>query len=1003
MTFSDAARRAFAFVTALALLVPGPIAAQVAEAQAPAPLVTTRLAVTPTAAAPAPDAPRPWFYEHSDVPMDPAWRFGVLPNGLRYAIRRNVIPARMVSIRVHVDVGSLMERSEEAGFAHFIEHLSFRGSRDVPDGESKRIWQRLGAEFGVDSNARTSPTQTSYAVDLPANDRAGLDESLKILASMVSAPNIVPQAVEAERAVVMAERRESLSPATAVGDETRSFYYAGQPLGAHSPIGTEATLTGATAAALRAFHDRWYRPDRTVVAISGDADPAVMEELLKQHFSGWQAKGAATPLPDFGKPDPKAPATKVVVAPNLPVSVSLAYLRPWVFNEDTVVFNQKRMVDDLALQLINRRLGLAALNGASFLQASVGRDDSSRSVSATYVSIVPIGEDWQKALAEVRSIIEDARRTPPSKTDIEREYVAIDAALNRAVATSSIESSPQQVDTLISAVDIRETAVSPQTQLEIYRGGKGLMTPENVRDSTRRMFTGTAVRALLTVKSAQPTALAQLGTAFRAPVQPARNVRLSDKAVTMASLPALPEPGKPALTQPLGVFGIEQIVFENGVTLFLNPNLVEPGKVRISVRFGHGQQSFAPDEKAALWAVPSALMASGMGNLDRAALEELVNGRQLSLGFGIDDDAFTMDAVSSPEDYRDQLRLYATKLAFPRWDAAPLARTIATLNVGYDPVPDSAGNALDRDVSWLLRDKDARVAPPVPDDAKALSIDKFRETWEPRLATGRIEIQLYGDVKRDEAVAAVAATFGALPRRADTVTPAENRIRRFPAPVSQPVVLSHGGDREQAGAVIAWPTGGGETNIRQGRQLSMLARIINDRLFEKLRSLDGAAYTPSAISIWPEAYDTGGYLMVQSQLKPERIPYFFSLMDEIVADLAANPVSKDELEREVEPMRKYLDRARYSNAFWMSQLGGLSRDPRKLFFARSLIDDVLSVTPADIQALTRQYLRSDTRWSAIALAKGVAAPMLPAPSPQIAGTDPAARVAASDTSAARAN
>jgi zinc protease len=1020
MTILDAGRRLFTAFTVLTLLLPGQaVAAPVQKSRPVAQKPVAKPVATPAAVkavAPKPaagpqstaatlaasTAPRPWFYEHSDVPMDMAWQFGVLPNGLRYAVRRNDIPAHMVSIRVRMDVGSLMEKPEEAGFAHFIEHLSFRGSRDVPDGESKRIWQRLGAEFGVDSNAQTSAISTTFAVDLPEASPAGLDESLKILASMVSAPNIVPQAVEAERSVVMAERREGLSPGSLLGDQTRAFYFAGQPLGHHSPIGTEATLTGATADALHAFHDRWYRPDRTVVAISGDADPAVLIELVKKHFSSWQGVGPTPPLPDFGRPDPAAQATKVVISPATPVSVSLVYLRPWIFNDDTIAFNQKRMVDDIALQLINRRLAVAAAGGTSFLEASVARDDSARSVSATYVSIVPIGDDWEKALKEVRAIIEDARRTPPSKADIDREYVVIENALAQAVATSSIESSAQQVDTLVGAVDIRETAVSPDVQLDIYRGGRKLMTPENVRDSTRRMFTGTAVRALLTVKSAQPTALARLGTAFRAPVQPAQNVRLGNKAVTMASLPPLGAPGKIALDQPLGALGIEQIVFENGATLYLNPNKAEPGKVRVSVRFGHGQQSFSPDENAALWAVPSTLMASGIGNLDRNALDELLNGRQLSLQFGIDDDAFTMDAVSSPEDYKDQLRLFATKLAFPRWDASPLARTVAALNVTYDPIPNSAGDALDRNVGWLLRDKDERVAPPEPSDAQELTLAKFKEVWEPRLANGPVEIQLFGDVKRDEAVEAVAATFGALPRRGDMIPPPENRVRRFPAPVAQPVVLNHDGSNEQAGAVIAWPTGGGEDRIRESRQLSMLARIINDRLFEKLRSVDGAAYTPSAVSVWPEDFDTGGYLVVQTQLKPERIPYFFTFVDEVVADLAARPVSADELEREVEPMRKYLARARASNLFWMSQLGGMSRDPRKLTMARTLQDDVLSVTAADIQMLAQRYLRANTRWSAVVVAKGVQPPALPA-APQIADTATAPRVAASQNGPAQAN
>ncbi len=983
MTIFDAARRLLAPILAVALLNPGPLAAQSAA---------------PASAAQPAAAPRPWFYERSDVPMDPAWRFGELPNGLRYAIRRNEIPARVVSIRVRVDVGSLMEETHEAGYAHFLEHLSFRGSRDVPDGESKRIWQRLGAEFGVDSNAQTTATQTSFAVDLPDATPAGLDESLKILASIVSAPNIVPEAVDAERAVVMAERREGLGPGATAGDQTRAFYYAGQRLADHSPIGTVATLTGATAQSLQAFHDRWFRPDRTVVAISGDADPAVLEELVQKHFGSWQGKGATPPLPDFGKPDPRAPATKVIIAPELPASIGLAYLRPWVFRNDTIAFNQARAVDDLALQLINRRLAAAASAGASFLEASVIRDDTARSVSATYVNIIPLSGDWEKALRDVRAIIEDARRTPPSAADIDREFADMMGALNRAVSTSAVESSARQVDNFMSAIDIRETVIAPQDHLAIYREGRRFMTPEQVRDSTRRMFTGDAVRALLTLKAPQGNAQARLATALRAQVQPARNARLDARGITMASLPALPPAGKVALAQPVPGLAVEQVVFENGVTLYLSPNKAEPGKVRINVRFGHGQQSFSPDENVALWAAPGALAASGIGDLDQIALGELVNGRQMGLPFGIDEDAFVMGMVSSPQDYRDQLRLFATRLAFPRWDAAPLARAAAALRLSYDPTPASASEALDRDVSWLLRDKDERVAPPVPADADELTLEKFKEVWQPRLSTGSIEIQIFGDATRDEAVAAVAETFGALDQRPETVTPAENRVRRFPAPAGQPVLLRHGGPAEQAGAVIAWPTGGGEERIKESRQLAMLARIINDRLFEKFRSVDGAAYTPSAVSIWPEAYPTGGYLMVQSQLRPERIADFYSMMDEVVADLAARPVSTDELERQVEPLRKLFERARSSNAFWMTQLQGMSRDPRKLAMARSFASDMLNVTAEDIQALAQRYLRPETRWTAIVLPNGVAAPDLPAlrAPPQ----DPAPRVAAAQGEAA---
>jgi zinc protease len=94
-----------------------------------------------------------WFSRGSDIPPDPAWTFGTLPNGLRYAVRRNPFPAGQVSIRLRLDAGSLNEADTERGFAHFVEHLAFRGTKSFNDREARYIWQKLGASFGSDTNA----------------------------------------------------------------------------------------------------------------------------------------------------------------------------------------------------------------------------------------------------------------------------------------------------------------------------------------------------------------------------------------------------------------------------------------------------------------------------------------------------------------------------------------------------------------------------------------------------------------------------------------------------------------------------------------------------------------------------------------------------------------------------------------------------------------------------------------------------------------------------------
>ena len=225
-----------------ALLATSVVVAQSASAPASAP-VSVRSSAAP--ATPATPNNVPWLFKGSDIPVNPAWTFGVLPNGVRYAVRRNGVPPGQVAIRVRIDAGSLYENENEQGYAHLLEHMSFRASEHVPDGEAKRVWQRLGATFGSDSNAQPTPTQTVYRLDLPSATEAGVDESLKILAGMMDKPVIDQKTLDSERPIVLSEQREAPGPQVRVGDAQRATLFAGQPLADRSPIGTIKTLEAA--------------------------------------------------------------------------------------------------------------------------------------------------------------------------------------------------------------------------------------------------------------------------------------------------------------------------------------------------------------------------------------------------------------------------------------------------------------------------------------------------------------------------------------------------------------------------------------------------------------------------------------------------------------------------------------------------------------------------------------------------------------------------------------
>ena len=134
----------------------------------PAPAVETEAVATPDAAPPTVKTdhtipvvtPRPWPQEESDIKPDPTAVFGSLENGMRYLIYPNSEPPGRVSLRLHIDAGSLMESEDQRGLAHFLEHMVFNGTKNFTAAEIVPRMQRLGIAFGAHANAYTSFGQT---------------------------------------------------------------------------------------------------------------------------------------------------------------------------------------------------------------------------------------------------------------------------------------------------------------------------------------------------------------------------------------------------------------------------------------------------------------------------------------------------------------------------------------------------------------------------------------------------------------------------------------------------------------------------------------------------------------------------------------------------------------------------------------------------------------------------------------------------------------------------
>ena len=194
------------------------------------------------------------------VPLTGEVREGKLANGLRYFIRHNERPQGRAELRLVVNAGSILEDDDQLGAAHFIEHMSFNGTKKYPKNELVSYLQSVGVRLGGDLNASTGFDETIYILPIPVGDREVFATGLAILREWAGNALLNDADVDSERAVVLAELRSGLAADERVRRQTMPRMFNGSRYAVRQPIGTEQSLRRMTPEALRRFYKDSYVP-----------------------------------------------------------------------------------------------------------------------------------------------------------------------------------------------------------------------------------------------------------------------------------------------------------------------------------------------------------------------------------------------------------------------------------------------------------------------------------------------------------------------------------------------------------------------------------------------------------------------------------------------------------------------------------------------------------------------------------------------------------------------
>lgn len=944
-------RRASTALSPLVLLAVGAGSALAAQAQAPAITVAATAATNPQT-----DAAKAWNFAASDVAVDPNIVFGVLPNGMKYALLKNATPRDSVVLRMRFDVGSFAEADDQRGLAHFLEHMAFNGSTHVPEGEMVKLLERKGLAFGADTNASTGFDETVYQLDLPHASDDLIDTGLMLMRETASELTIDPAAVDRERGIVQSERRARDSYQLRSVVDQFAFQMPGMIVADRLPVGTETVIRTAPAARLRDLYDRYYRPERATLVMVGDFDPAAIEARIKARFADWQGRGPAGADPDIGTVDFRRPAAADdFVDPAIQDSVTLAAFKPWVEEADTKAKRARVLAENIGQSIVSRRLEKLALAEDSPIVAGyVAAAAGWKVFDQVTVGAIAKEGAWPAALALLEQEQRRAAQHGFTQAEVDEQLATRRTALRNAVGGVATRRSDALADALVNAAKGDVVVVRPETSQALFELAAPSLTAAAVTAAYRRRMDGFgAPLARVTAKTPIDGGPDAILAALRASTQVA--VAAPTEAVNAAfAYDSFGAPGQIISDDRIEDLGIRRVRFANNVMLNIKRTEFQQDRVMLSLRVDGGNLLATRDDPTRV-ALAGSIFLGGLEAHGVDDLRSILAGKAVSPSFGADADAFGGSALTSPDDFALQAKLMAAFLTHPGYRADGLALIRRILPQQYAANDATPAAVLGRDAGGILANDDPRSqTPPL---AKLLTLDwaQLKPAVADSFAHGAIEIGVVGDIDEAAAIAAIAATFGALPDRRAAFDPqAAARIRQF-ATDRRERTLIHKGPAEQAELRVYWPARD-DSDLVEAMRLRLLAESMQLMLTEELREKLGESYSPSAGASLSSDFPAYGYIYAASNVDHQDLATTRAAILGIAKALRDAPVDPDLLDRARKPLLETMVKSRRENAYWLPYVAIATSEAARLDRSRNSIAAVEAATPADLQALARRYL-----------------------------------------------
>jgi len=893
------------------------------------------------------------------LPLDPAVRTGKLANGFTYYIRHNEEPKNRVIMYLVNKAGSVLEDEDQRGLAHFMEHMSFNGTKHFPHNELVDYLQKAGVRFGADINAYTSFDETVYELPIPSDKPELLKGGMEIMRDWAHEALLDPGEIDKERGVVLEEKRLGKG----ADERMRRVYWPvilnNSRYAVRVPIGLDTVLDNFKRPVIARFYNDWYRPDLQALIVVGDVNVDQIEATIKQQFANLK-----NPVHEKVRTKYTVPLTGknqfiVVTDKEMTTTQGDIMIKHKAPELRTAADYRTALIQGLFDQMLSERYTeLSRKADPPFISGNAGISDFMGGLDTYDASVQAKPGELEKGIKAVWRETERLKRYGFTLTELGRAKTDYLNAMESAVKEKSKTNSASYVSEYQAYFLANTASPGIDKEYQLTKDDLPGITLTDVNSLTTSYITNSNRDILILAPEKDKSSLpneALVNTWLKA-VEAETLSPYKDEVSAKPLLSVAPVPGKIKSEEQDKVLNIMTITLRNGVKVLLKPTDFKNDQIIFSSFAPGGTSIYSDADYQSAANAAGVVTAGGVGNYNTGELSKYLEGKQLSVKPFINERFQGISGGSTPKDLETAMQMIYAYFTEPREDTAIFKGIIARAKAGLANRANDPSSVFNDTVSAIMGSSNIRRTGPTLQKLEQINPDKAYQIYKERFAdASNFTFTFIGSIDINTIKPLLEKYLGSLPA---TNQHEQAKNLNIHPPTGRVEKTVYKGSEPKATVYLVY-TGKYDYSPENNVKMDALKETLEIRLLERLREDESGVYSPGAEISTTKLPQQRYSFVVHFGCAPQNVEKLIaSALDEINKLKTDGPpqVNVDKWRAEdktsFEPQLK-------TNNFWLGYLIGQlqnGQDLNEVNNYNSLLD---AVQPVDVKTMANKYLNGE--------------------------------------------